>query len=151
MSPSRAAGVMLHASCKKKKKREMCCIFIRLKVLILASFTRLSCLKFILHTKSSRWKEFDLVHGSQSTRLIWLFTRKSLTNHLTVKGERTVTPQYTLLQMKSLNDGSSSPTYSTIFLLIHGPTLLSINVCRKTSTSNSNKQGGHLLELFPAW
>ena len=54
-----------------------------------------------------------------------------------------MTPQYTLLQMKSLNDGSSSPTYSTIFLLIHGPTLLSINVCRKTSISNSNIQGGH--------
>lgn len=35
---------------------------------------------------------------------------------------------YTLLQMNSVSTGSDSPMYSVIFLLIHGPTLFSINV-----------------------
>ena len=44
----------------------------------------------------------------------------------------------TLLQMKSFSDGSSSPTYSTIFLLIQGPTLFSINVYRKEHNCDHN-------------
>ena len=35
---------------------------------------------------------------------------------------------HTLLQMKSVSVGSSSPMYSTIFLLIHGPIRFSIRV-----------------------